>query len=254
MDRGTYVAASGGLVQLRKLDVVNNNLANVNTVGFKKEVLVGESQTFDETLAKLVENKDPFARPDHERTPGVVHVRSVTDFTPGPIRQTGNPLDVALRNPNDFFVVNTANGPRYTRAGNFSVNENNELCTVDGLPVAGDGGAITVNTGSINIASNGAVLVNGAQVGRLQVARIAEPTSLVREAGTRFALPAGQPAPTTVEAEVLPSSLEMSNVSVVSSMVDLITTSRGFDLYTKAAQSIDQLNQTAIGQVGRRLS
>lgn len=253
MDRGTYVSASGGLVQLRKLDVVNNNLANVNTVGFKKEMLVGETQTFDETLAKLVEGQDPFARPDHQRMPGVVHVRSVTDFSPGPVRQTGNALDVALRNPNDFFVVNTANGQRYTRAGNFTINENNELSTVDGVPVVGDGGAISINSGVVNIAANGAVLVNGAQVGRLQVARIAEPSSLVREAGTRFALAPGQPAPTTVEADVIPSSLEMSNVSVVSSMVDLITTSRSFDLYTKAAQSIDQLNQTAIGQVGRRM-
>ena len=105
MDRGIYTSASAGLYQLRKLEVVNNNLANINTVGFKKQILTGETQSFDQTLASAVAKDDPYAKGDHDRTPGVVNSRTVTDFTVGAIKNTGNPLDVALRNPNDFFVI-----------------------------------------------------------------------------------------------------------------------------------------------------
>jgi flagellar basal-body rod protein FlgF len=254
MERGSYIAASGGLIQLRKLDVVNNNLANVNTVGFKKEMLVGTTQSFDQTLAKAVESSDQFARGDHDRSPGAVHVGSVTDFSPGPVKATGNPLDVALRNPNDFFVVSTQQGPRYTRAGNFTLNEAAEISTLDGFPVQGDGGAITVPNGDVNITPSGAIFSNGTQIGRLQVVRIEDPSTLVREGGSRFATTAGQPAPAAVEAEVIPASLEMSNVSTVMAMIDLITTSKGFELYTRTSQSIEQMNQAAITQVGRRQS
>lgn len=252
MDRGTYIAASGAFAQMRKLEIVNNNLSNLNTAGFKKEVLVGKEQSFDQTLASVIAKKDPYAKGDHDRTPGVVDIQSKTDFSPGPIQDTGNKLDVALRNPNDFLVVNTANGPRYTRAGNLTLNENNELSTHDGVAVAGDGGAITVPPGALSITPNGAVFSNGTQVGKLQVVRIEDPSTLRREGGSRFFQPAGAPAPTAVEPDVIPESLEMANISVINSMLDLVNVSRTFEMYTKTAQSIDQLNQVAISQVGRR--
>lgn len=252
MERGTYVSASGGLVQLRKLDIVNNNLANVNTPGFKKAMLVGSMQTFDQTLASLVVKSDPYAKGDHDRTPGAVDLQTVTDFTPGPIKNTGNVLDVALRNAKDFFVINTPQGQRYTRAGNFTLNETGEISTADGFPVSGDGGPIAVSGSPLTIAPNGTVTVNGAAVGRLQVVRFEEPSGLIREGGARFALGQGQAAPTPVEPEVEVGALEMSNVSAISSMIDLISASKGFEMYTKTAQAIDTMNQTAISQVGRR--
>ena len=144
MDRGTYIAASGGFAQLLKLQIVSNNLANVSTPGFKREILRGDVQTFEQTLASQIAPNDPYARGDQERTPGVVSVHAETDFAQGPIQDTGNPLDVALRNPKDFFVVLTPNGPRYTRAGNFTLGQNGQLVTADGMPVSGDGGAINL--------------------------------------------------------------------------------------------------------------
>ncbi len=254
MERGSYIAASAGLAQLRKLDVVNNNLANVNTPGFKKQILIGSEQTFDQTLAKAVAGTDPYAKGDHERTPGVVDLQSATDFSPGPIKNTGNVLDLALRNPNDFFVVNTPGGPRYTRAGNFSLNDTGQIVTQDGMEVQGDGGAITANGTPLEVAPNGTVRANGVQTGKLQVVRFENPAQMLREAGTRFALANGQPPPVPVEPDLEVGALEMSNVSAITSMIDLISASKGFEMYTKTAQSIDMLNQTAIGQVGRRQS
>lgn len=252
MDRGTYIAASGAFAQMRKLEIVNNNLANLNTAGFKKEILVGKEQSFDETLASVVAANDPYAKGDHDRTPGVVDLQSKTDFSPGPIKETGNKLDLALRNPNDFLVVSTASGPRYTRAGNLTLNENNELATQDGVAVSGEGGPITVPPGALSISANGVVFSNGIQAGKLQVVRFEDPSTLRREGGARFFQPPAAAAPTAVEPELINESLEMANISVINSMLDLVSVSRTFDMYTKATQSVDQLNQVAISQVGRR--
>lgn len=252
MDRGTYSAASGGLVQLRRLDIINNNLANVNTPGFKRQLLVTEQQTFDETLAKSVARNDPFARGDHDRTPGSTNILEVTDFSVGPIKNTGNPLDVALRTPNHFFVVNGPQGAVYTRAGNFTLNSEGTLVTQDGFQVQGDGGQITVSGGAPLISPDGSVRVNGQTVGKIQVVNIPDPSQLERVEGTRFRFAQGG-APETVPADLVPEAIEMANVSAITSVLELISTHRAFDLYTKSANTIDQMNQVSINQVGRRL-
>lgn len=251
MDRGTYAAASAGLVQLRKLDTITNNLANVNTAGFKRQLLVTDQQSFDATLAKAMEPSDPYARGDHQRTPNVGNITTRTDFSLGSIKETGNPLDVALRSPNDFFVINTPEGPRYTRAGNFTLSAEGALVTQDGFEVMGDGGPIAVNGAGANISAGGSVRAGGQEVGRVQVVRIEKPEELERIGDSRFKLRDGQPQPEAVEGDVVPSALEMANVSVVSGMVDMISANRAFEMYTRSAQTIDQMNQTAINQVGR---
>jgi flagellar basal-body rod protein FlgG len=251
MERGSYISASSGLHQLRKLEIVNNNLANINTPGFKKQLLVTEQQSFDSTLAAAVAQNDPFARPDSDRTPAAVSSKSYTDFTLGPIKSTGNPLDVALRNPNHFFVVaGRDGGERYTRAGNFTLSEGGDIVTQEGMSVAGDGGAITVGAAPISITPSGGVLSGGTVVGRLRVVNIQDPSQLERGEGTTFKA-LGNLAVEDVEAEVVSGSLEMSNVSAITGVIDLITSQRAFEMYTRTAQSIDQLNMMSISQYGR---
>ncbi len=251
MDRGLYSATSGGLLQFKKLEVVANNVANVNTPGFKKQVLVSKAQSFEDTLASAVVKNDPYAKGDHARTPGTTQISTETDFSLGSIKNTGNPLDVALQNPKDFFVVNTPNGVQYTRAGNFTMDSEGNLLTADGATVQGDGGQITANGPGVNISPGGIVTANNIEVGRLQVVRFNDPKDLERVGDTRFKIKEGGSAPIPVEAELIPQSIEMSNVSVISGMIDMISANRAFDMYTKSSQSIDQLNQAAIGQVGR---
>lgn len=251
MDRGFYSIASGGLLQLTKLDVVNNNLANVNTPGFKRQLIVSQEQQFANTLAKALEADDPYAKGDDQRVHGISEVSTATDFTPGAIKATGNSLDVALRNAGDFFVVNTPAGPQYTRAGNFTLNANSEVVTMDGLAVQGDGGAIAVNGPSVKVQPNGQVFADGQLAGTLQVVHFDNTDGLERVSGSRFQLKQGAPAPTAVEPDVEPSSLEMSNVSAITSMIDLIAANRAFDMYSRTARSIDDLNQVSIAQVGK---
>lgn len=253
MDRGTYAGASAGLAQLRKLDIVSNNLANVNTPGFKKQILVEETQPFADTFAKYFQSVDPFVQGDHDRTPGVVNFREVTDFSRGQIEETRNPLDAALQNEHDFFVVQTPDGMQYTRAGNFTLDADGKLSTSDGMIVQGDGGEISATGADVHINPDGSVASGKNSIGRLQVVRFDDPGTALTPAGsTRFKLAAGVAQPQQVEAEIIPGSLELANVTSVASVVDLITVNRAFDLYTKTAQAIDDMNTQAISRYGSR--
>ncbi len=257
MDIGTYVATSSGVLQMKKLEVQNNNLANINTVGFKGQFVVAEPQSFDDTLASTISENDPYARGDQSRFQNVGKVKTQIDFSQGPIQHTGNPLDVALRSPKDFFVVSTPQGEQYTRAGNFSLSRTGELVTADGYRVMGDGGPIAASAPGVSIFPDGSVRAGpnlGAQpniVGRLRVVRFEDTSGLEAAEGARFSSKSGT-RPVPVDARVEPQSLEMSNVSAVNGMVDLITTNRAFEAYTKAAQTLDNMNQAAVTQLGRR--
>ena len=247
MDRGIYNSASGGLLNLRRLEIVANNLANVSTVGFKAQRLVSREQSFEDTLASTQAKTPARAKSDAQQLPGVVNIQSVTDFTPGPIQTTGNPLDAALRKPNQFFVIQTNEGEAYTRAGNFTIDRDGNLVTQDGLKVRGDGGDITVGRSNAYIASDGSVVAGGESVGRLRVAEIEDTTKLRHIDGTRFVLDGAQAQ--TVEADIVPASVEMPNVSVVEAMVDMIDAQKAFEAYTKTLRSIDELNEVAIRNV-----
>jgi flagellar basal-body rod protein FlgG len=251
MDIGTYSAASLGVIQMRKLEIQNNNLANVNTVGFKRQVLITSPEDFEDTFAKEMASHDPYASGDQQRVATVNEVSAEIDFSLGAIKSTGNPFDAALRNPKDFFVVNTPEGKMYTRAGNFTLNSEGALVTQDGMTVQGEGGPIVINQPGARITEDGSLRAGINALGRIQVVRIEDTKKLTPVAGTRFKLTGG-PQPLPVDARVEPRSLEMSNVSAVTGMIDLITTNRAFEAYTKAAQSIDTLNQAAINQVGKR--
>jgi len=254
MDRGTYSAATAGILQLTKLEIVNNNLANLSTPGFKSQYLVSKKAEFEDTLASAVAKGDPYAKGDHERSPGVKEVSTITDFSAGPIQHTGNDLNAALRNENEFFVVNTNEGPQYTRAGNFTLDQQGRLVTSDGFPVAGDGGELIIQGGIGKITSGGFIEVNGNRVGQLQIVKIQDPASSLQRVGSnRFKLIDGTATPEAVPTpSLVPKSIEGANVSAVQAIVELISASRGFELYTKTAQSIDSMNQSAIQRLGGR--
>ncbi|RMG41552.1 MAG: flagellar hook-basal body protein [Candidatus Dadabacteria bacterium] len=250
MDRGTYAAASAGMVKFRELEVINHNLANTNTVGYKRQILVSEKEPFEDTLASKIAAGDPFAKGDHERVPTMVSVETVTDFSQGPLKQTGNPLDVALRNENEFFVVNTPDGPQYTRAGNFTVGNEGLLVTSDGMPLAGE---IIINGPDARIGPDGTVTAGGQTVGKLQVVKFEDPSVLEPAGATRFKIKDGaEGAPEQVQPELEPFTVEMSNVSVISAVVQLIAANRGFEAYTKTAKAIDEMNQSGIQRIPGR--
>lgn len=247
MDRGMYASASGGLLADSRIEIVANNLANVNTVGFKAQRLRSREESFDDTLASETSGKvTAKAKADHDRTPGVVGLSTYTDFSPGPIAPTENPLDVALREEKQFFAIQTPSGEAYTKAGNFSLRSDGTLVTQDNMPVMGDSGPIVLPPGNAHISTNGSVVVGNQTAGRLKVVEIDDLSKLNRTESSRFTLPSGAGAARPVEADVVPGSVELPNVNVVDAMIEMISAQKGFEAYTKTLRSIDELNEVAI--------
>jgi len=244
MNSGMYSAVSGNISTMEKMDVITNNLSNINTYGFKKDRMIFES---------VLKNAKNPTQTGGSMTDGPVltNFTVVTDFSPGPIKQTGNPLDISL-DGEGFFVVNTPNGKAYTREGNFRLDSANRIVSIEGYELLGSGGPITVNGGKVEIDAKGAVSVDGQQVGTIDVVDFPKPYDLQKIGSTLFAPTdpniAGQPA---VNTSVKQGSIEESNVQSIAEMVLLIENSRTYDQCVKTIQSYDQMAAHATNDLGK---
>jgi flagellar basal-body rod protein FlgF len=175
------------------------------------------------------------------------------DYTPGPIQQTGNPLDVAVQGPG-WLSVQTADGSEaYTRAGNLHVDANGQLVTANNLPVLGNAGPLAIPPGAqVTIGVDGTVsaLMPGdpptaiATVDQLKLVN-PDPATLTHSDDGLFRTASGDPADADPTVSVAPASLEGSNVNAVSAMVDMITNARQFQMQTKLLENADQNDQSA---------
>ncbi len=246
MSGGMYLAAAGALVQQMRLEMLANNVANINTVGYKgeKSVFRVDPQPAADTSASTaggIQPLSPYAPP----------FAAVVDFTEGAIRQTGNPLDVAI-DGSGFFAVRTPDGIQYTRQGNFTLDAEGVLTTMDGYPVLGEGGPITIEEGVVEIDPEGGVYADGDEVGRLQITDFENPEILRKAGDGRFAL-----TDPTVEGvrprdtSLSQGYLEGSNVHPIQSMTEMIETSRAFQAYQKVIQSEDDATDKSINMIGK---
>ena len=179
------------------------------------------------------------------------HSRPVSISVRGRSRQTGNPLDVAISG-SGFFSVQTPEGIQYTRQGSFSLNDQGTLVTPDGHVVEGDGGAITIEAGTVDIDMTGGIFVDGDEVGRLKITEIDNPQTLKKTGNGRF-MPTdatiAAPAPET--ASVSQGYLESANVSPILAMTEMIETTRVFEAYQKVIQSADEATQISLKDIGK---
>lgn len=247
MNNGSYALASAGFYLFRKLDLLNNNLANVNTPGYKQDRVTVAEQKFEEMLASQFASSSPYAALDFQRYGGSRIDGEQVDLSAGPVQHTGRSLDVAIANPREFFVVQTPNGIMLTRAGNFEIDSDGDLATPTGFKVLGDGGFINSQGATeISITPSGKVvgLVNGQQteLGTLQVVRV---QGKVTKIGSNlFSAESGFEQVDRVK--LIPSSLEQSNVELVPTMIQLISTGKQFELYTKILKTFEEMNQSTI--------
>ncbi len=214
----------GGLRQEIKLDIIANNLANADTAGFKADFLA-----FDNML----------------------RAQMVTDHSQGDLKVTGNKLDIALADEG-YFAIQTQNGVRYTRNGNFTVNNQGELVTQTGNSVLGDGGTIVIEGSDVNINGSGEIQVEGAIAGRLKVVTFENIGNLKKEGNSLFVYE-GDAADEKIPEDILvkQGALEMSNISTVVEMAKLIETQRMYEAYKNMIQTFDEINGKAISEVGR---
>ena len=261
MVRGLYTAAAGALVAQSAVDTIANNLANVDTAGFKRALLQVQSQPLrDVYRAQTDPGRTPGARVDGVATlayvgklgSGAQVYDTPSTFEQGAIAATGNDLDVALSGPGFFAIRAGNNALRYTRDGSFERDANGFLSAQNGDRVLGRNGAPIAlpATGKIGIARDGTVSVDGRPYDRLSVVEFANPAALRPEGSNRY-VDAGAGARAATNTTALQGSLEKSNADVVRSMVDLISNERWFDANEKVIQTEDDANGVAISTVGR---
>jgi len=239
--RGIYSAACGMRAQETRQSLITNNLANVATPGFKRDVGVGES--FSEMVVRS--GRTPVGRLG--MTSAITS--AYFDMSEGSVSNTDCPYDFAIEG-DGFFAVETDWGIRYTRAGNFKLDADSYLVTMEGHRVLGDDGPIRVD-GQLVAGSDGVLYADGREIGRLLVVMPSSPDALTKEGGGLFAargevIPAG-----TGQVRVIQGALELSNVSVVREMVEMIAGYRVYEAAQRALLSHDACLDRGINEVGR---
>jgi flagellar basal-body rod protein FlgG len=228
MDRGLYIAASGMLAEQVRQDQIANDLANASTAGYKAD------RTTQQSFGSLLLTNSATGGTIGTATTAVQVTGTVTDFTPQALKDTGEPLDFAI-NGEGFFAVQTAQGTRYTRNGEFAADAQGRLTTPSGNLVLGR------NNGPITVGADGKVDPRLLNVVLLQNPRKAGDNLVTGTPGNAAGLLAGQ---------VRAGALEGSGADPTQAMVDMIASMRAYESGQKVIQTIDETLGKAASSVG----
>jgi flagellar basal-body rod protein FlgF len=237
------LSAAVGLMSngIQQMGIISQNLANVSTTGFRREISV--ARPFTDVLAA--------AGPEGASVgyaTSVPMLDTVQDVRPGTLRTTSNPLDFAIEG-DGFFEVSTGAGPRYTRQGNFRLDSLGRLVSEAGAPVMGASGEILLNSSQVSVDSQGRILENQKQVGQLRLVRFANPRAMVNSGAGLYA--AGASTPDAAGAgSVRQGFLEGSNVNSTREMVRMIETVRLFEAGQKIVQAYDEMLDRSLSKLG----
>ncbi|HEX5508633.1 MAG TPA: flagellar basal-body rod protein FlgF [Pseudolabrys sp.] len=247
MQNAVLVGLSREVALERELSVVANNIANMNTNGYK-----ADGSVFEEYLSSRARGAETGSRVSFVQDRGIWH-----DMSSGSIEQTGNPLDATISGQG-FFVVQTPNGERYTRNGSFQINADGELVTSDGYEVLGDGGPIRFqrNDRQIEISPDGTISVRegtsiqDSQRGKLRLVNFANLQQLHKEGKSLFTADSGaQSQPVDTTTTVIQGSIEKSNVHAVVEMSRMIEITRSYAQVAAMLQQQADLGQSSIDKL-----
>lgn len=256
MLRGIYTSAMGMAVQDKRIDIISNNLANINTNGYKGDTTV--IQSFNNILTKRINDtytqQNPSGKLGH--MPLCTDVREVfTNYNQGQMIPTGNKTDLSISNSNNsFFAIevpnnNSGTDERYTRDGAFSLNAEGKLVTSQGYIVKGEKGPITLKGQDFIVNNKGEVIQNGQAVNKLQI-KTFKNTENLRKLGNNLIKVEGQPEEAEFKGEILQGFLEGSNVNPIREMVNMITVMRSYEANQKVLSTHDQTLGKAVNEVG----
>lgn len=247
MNNGIYSALAGLVARAQDFEIVSNNLANASSPGYRGQ------RSFFETLAA-----EPSAAEDSALNPPRFGILggAYLDGRAGHHETTGNPLDLALEGPG-YFVVRSAQGLRYTRNGQFHMNQRNELVTSAGDLVMGDQGAIQLPPGPVTISPAGMISAPGGIAGQLRIVEFPVSARLRPEGGSYLA-PGGGASEASAEAAVRTTlrqgSLEASNINPVEGTVALVTLQRQTEMLERALNIFhSEFNRVAVEELPRAL-
>ena len=256
MLRGLYTAWTGMANEQKRLDVVSNNMANSNTVGYKGEKVA--SQAFDQVLG--IKIRDGSQAYHNERigtlSLGVKIGETYTDYAQGSVRQTGGTYDMALSG-SGFFTVHVTDKSgevhtRYTRDGRFMLTKEGLLVDADGNAVQGENGDIVINPSAkaVTVSGTGVITVDGEVKDTLKIVDFQDYDYLKKYGDTMYE-PVDGAAEKDASAEIIQGYTEQSNVNVVREMVDMITITRAYEANQKVIRSYDSMLDRSVNQVGR---
>jgi flagellar basal-body rod protein FlgF len=229
MDRGLYLAASGMLAEQVRQNQIANDLANASTPGYKAD------RTTQQSFGQLLLGNSRTGQAIGAQTTAVQITGEVTDFSPQPVKDTGEPLDFAITG-DGFFALQTANGTRYTRDGQFDANAAGQLVTADGDRVLGRNGR------PLTLGADGKVDPRNLNVVLLTNPKKAGDNLVTGTPGR----PAGQ-----VAGQVRSGALEGSGADPTNAMVDMIASMRAYESGQKVIQTIDSSLGKATSEVGK---
>jgi len=249
MVSGKYSALAGAISREQSIANISANLANISTSGYKKAMVSFES------ILEGTQQTNGAKGINYNRVRN-----NYTDFTPGAMRQTEGPLDLAISG-DGFFKVLGPNGVLYTRRGDFAINQEGLLTTSNGLPVLDDAGSkITIpdtETSKIAVGDGGTIYVldrdaNREEVARIAIAEIEDKFQLKRETDTTFSLANGAAEIESENYRVIQGNLELSNVNMAAEMAKMIDSNRTFETYHKVLKSYSTISeqQQELGTVG----
>lgn len=245
MLNGMIESSRGCLKEEIRMDIISNNLANSTVTGFKKSRIA-----FQQILSQA-ETAGGSINPT-EVNPHRLLIDIRTDMSQGDIRSTGNSMDLAIFGKG-FFKIETPDGIRYTRKGNFTLDPQGMLTTQDGYPVLGKNGPIHIVGDEIHFNEQGFLSVDGTGTDQLDIIDLEDYENLVNEGRSLFRHLSDPPR----EKHILPDTrikqgyLELSNVNVAEEMVQMLHSLRAFESYQKAIKVLDECNNRAINQVGK---
>ncbi len=243
MDSGFYSAFTALAARMQSLDLVANNLANANTVGYK-----GQQEFYRSFSASL--NNRPLT-PENQAINDFAMIGGAhLDLSAGSLNNTGNDTDVAVDGPG-FLSVQTKAGIRYTRNGNFRLDAQRQMVDSQGNPVIGEQGPIVLPNGKLTISPDGTISVGDAIVDRLKIVDFKPGTVIVPEGNSDFTVPAGSTVPATA-AQVRQGALETSNSDPVTSAMALMNLQRNAELVQRALSIFNtDFNQTAVQELSK---
>ncbi len=225
MNSGYYAACAGLQAQTQALEVIANNLANINTTGYRgqqplfRSLLASSSGEFNDPLNQAINNFSALGG-------------SRTDLTAGNLERTGNPLDLAIEG-SGFFAIQSQAGTLYTRNGNFQVSPDGHLTTGAGDFVLGEQGPVTLPSGEISISPDGTISAGGAVAGKLRVMEFLPDSSPAAVGNSNYAAPQNA-VRIAANSYVRQGMLEASNVNPVMAVVDLLMVQRRAEMLERA--------------------
>jgi flagellar basal body rod protein FlgG len=234
MIRGLYSAATGLQTAAEHHEVTAYNLANASAPGYRQRGVVTE--TFDRVLGRTEAATGDIVG---SRVTGTYH-----DFRPGPLQLTKNPFDLALAEPDQFFTLTGPNGPLYTRNGAFRLGREGRIVSESGYVLRGEQGPIQVppETIQLEVASDGTVVADGVEIGRIRPTRFADPKQLTAVGPTLYSAGPGA-GPATADGRVMQGYREGSNVQPADAMVRLLIGARYYDAAQRSLRTIAEALQ-----------